>query len=42
VRIVAVTAFALPEDRERCLQAGFDAYLAKPIRLGELKDVIAG
>lgn len=42
VRIVAVTAFALPEDKERCLKAGFDGYLAKPIRLGELKEAIIG
>jgi CheY-like chemotaxis protein len=31
IRVVALTAFAMPEDRARFLKAGFDGYLAKPI-----------
>jgi signal transduction histidine kinase/CheY-like chemotaxis protein len=39
--IVALTASALPADRERCLAAGMDHFIAKPIRAGELLDVVA-
>jgi len=35
-RIVAATAMALPDDRERCLASGFDAYLSKPFTMREL------
>jgi PAS domain S-box-containing protein len=34
--IIALTAFGRPEDRERALQSGFDAYLKKPVDPEEL------
>ncbi len=36
-RCVAMTANALREDRDKCLHAGFDAFLAKPFTSAELK-----
>jgi signal transduction histidine kinase/CheY-like chemotaxis protein len=38
--LVAVTAYAMKGDRERCLAAGFDGYVSKPIQVIELFDVI--
>ena len=42
VRIIAMTASAMKGDRERCLAAGMDGYVSKPIRDRELFETIEG
>jgi PAS domain S-box-containing protein len=39
-KIIAITAYALEGDRERCIKAGMDNYIAKPIQIEELRSVL--
>ncbi len=39
-KIIAITAYALEGDQERCLAAGMDNYISKPLRLDKLRAVL--
>jgi PAS domain S-box-containing protein len=39
-KVIAVTAYALSGDKEKCLEAGIDDYIAKPVERGELSKVL--
>ena len=40
VPIIAMTALAMPDDRDRCLSAGANAYLSKPVKLKQVVTTI--
>jgi len=42
LRIIAMTAHAMKGDCERCLEAGMDGYIAKPIQVKELIQAVEG
>jgi CheY-like chemotaxis protein len=41
LRLVAVTGYGLPEDRERAYAAGFDLHLVKPVDPARIAELLA-
>lgn len=40
-KIIAITAYLLPNCRERCLEAGMDDFMAKPVRIEDLASLLS-
>src|SRR6185295_8912109 len=40
-RVIAMTANAMEDDQEKCLTAGMDDYISKPITIGKLREALS-
>jgi PAS domain S-box-containing protein len=40
IRIIALTAYAMEGDRERCIEAGMNGYISKPVQIEELAEAL--
>jgi len=40
LKIVALTANAMPEDKAKCIEAGANDYMAKPMRIGAVVEML--
>ncbi|MEE9401971.1 MAG: hypothetical protein V3V47_02110 [Desulfobacteria bacterium] len=40
IPVLALTSYAMKEDREKIMEGGFDSYISKPIKVGEFLKAI--
>jgi CheY-like chemotaxis protein len=38
--VIAMTAFAMKSDKDKCIEAGMDDYISKPVDMNKLKEAL--